>query len=118
MDLLARAKLRTSLHAHISPTDYHWVGTSSGTRGLNFNYLIFQTDGRVELYINQGAGQAEANKKIFDTFRENREAIEAAFGGPLKWDRLDDKQASRVSTPSPSEDTAPTSRNGPRSRTR
>ncbi len=95
--LLARAKLRTSLHAHISPTDYHWVGTSSGTRGLNFNYLIFQTDGRVELYVDRGAGQAEANKKIFDTFRENREAIEAAFGSPLKWERLDDKQASRVS---------------------
>jgi hypothetical protein len=97
--LLARAKLRTPLHAHISPTDYHWVGTSSGTRGLNFNYLTFQTDSRVELYIDRGSGQAEANKRIFDTLREHREAIEAAFGGPLEWARLDGKQASRVSFP-------------------
>jgi hypothetical protein len=97
--LLSRAKLRTPLHAQISPTDYHWVGTSSGIRGLNFNYLAFQTDGRVELYIDRGSGQTEANTKIFDTLRENREAIEAAFGGPLDWARLDDKQASRVSHP-------------------
>jgi hypothetical protein len=95
--LLARAKLRSPLHAHISPTDYHWVGTSSGIRGLNFNYLTFQTDGRVELYIDRGAGHAEANKKVFDTLRENRDAIETAFGGPLDWARLDDKQASRIS---------------------
>src|SRR4051794_14492345 len=40
--LLSRATAKTPLHANISPGEYHWVGASSGMRGLNFNYVIRQ----------------------------------------------------------------------------
>ena len=38
----------------------------------------------------------EENKRIFDSLHSNRERIEAAFGGPLEWDRLEKKRAARV----------------------
>ena len=33
-------------------------------RGLSFNYVIGQEDGRVELYIDRGAEDVEASKRI------------------------------------------------------
>lgn len=32
------------LHSHITPGTYSWIGTSSGVRGLNLNYVVTQTD--------------------------------------------------------------------------
>ena len=37
------------------------------------------------------------NKWVFDRLFEQREAVEADFGAPLEWLRLDDKKASRIS---------------------
>ncbi len=34
---------------------------------------------------------------MFDALREHRVVIEQAFGDKLLWERLDDKQASRIS---------------------
>ena len=50
---------KTSLHANISPGEYNWIGVSSGMRGLNFNYVIRQDEGTVELYIDRGAEEDE-----------------------------------------------------------
>jgi hypothetical protein len=93
--LLARAGGRTSLHANISPGEYHWIGTSSGVRGLNLNYIIRQDEGTAELYIDRGP-DAEANKRIFDFLHSHRTEIEQAFGGELSWQRLDEKRACRI----------------------
>ena len=49
---------------------------------------------RVDLYID--TGDRERNKQIFDQLRARSEAIEAAFGAPLAWERIDDKKASRI----------------------
>lgn len=94
--LLARAATRTPLHANISPGEYHWVGASSGMRGLNFNYVIRQDEGTVELYIDRGAEEAEANKRIFDRLLDRKGEIEAAFGGELSWQRLDARRSCRI----------------------
>lgn len=51
-------------------------------------------DAQVELYIDQG--EAEANKRIFDRLFASKEQIEAAFGEPLEWQRLDDRRACRI----------------------
>lgn len=40
--LLEHAKTKTRLHAGISPGRYHWIGTSSGKRGLSFNYVVWE----------------------------------------------------------------------------
>ncbi len=94
--LLARAANRTSLHSHISAGESSWVGTSSGMRGLVFNYVIGQHDGRVEFYIDRGAMEAEANKRIFDRLLGHKQEIENTFGGELSWQRLDGKQGCRI----------------------
>jgi hypothetical protein len=94
--LLARAAAKTPLHANISPGESNWLGASSGMRGLNFNYVIKQEEGKVELYTDRGAGKAESNKHIFDRLHKHKDEIEHAFGGKLSWQRLDDKQGCRI----------------------
>jgi Domain of unknown function (DUF4268) len=96
--LLARAVTRTSLHANISPTEHHWVGASSGMRGLGFNYVIRQGEGSVELYIDRGPDNTATNKRLFDWLLDHKEEIERAFGSELSWQRLDQKQSCRVSS--------------------
>jgi hypothetical protein len=94
--LLARAATKTSLHANISPSESSWVGTSSGMRGMAFNYVTGQHESRVELYIDRGAEEADANKRIFDRLHNHKEQIESSFGGELSWQRLDAKQSCRI----------------------
>lgn len=94
--LLNRAEQRTSLHTTISPTEYNWLGTKVG-RGLGLNYVVRQHEGTVELYIDRGTGETENNKKIFDTMVVNKDTIDQSFGCPLHWERLDGKQACRIS---------------------
>lgn len=94
--LLTRAAGRTPLHANISPSEYNWVGTSSGVRGLNFNYSVKQHEGKAELYIDRGAHEAEAAKRIFDRLYSQKEQIESLFGSSLSWERLDDRRACRI----------------------
>ena len=48
---------------------------------------------RVELYLES---DKEFNKALFDHLYREREAIEAEFGETLDWQRLDNKNASRV----------------------
>ncbi len=94
--LLARAVVKSPLHAHISPSDQNWIGAGSGMRGLSFNYVIRQDEGTVELYIDRGSDEAAANKQIFDWFARQRGPIEQAFGGELSWQRLDQKRGCRI----------------------
>ena len=94
--LLARAAAKTPLHANISPSESSWVGTSSGMRGMAFNYVTGQHESRVELYIDRGAEEADANKRIFDLLHNHKEQIESSFGGELSWQRLDAKQSCRI----------------------
>jgi Domain of unknown function (DUF4268) len=94
--LLTLAATKTSLHANRSPGEDHWIGASSGVRGLSFNYVIGQDKGRSELYIDRGAEDPELNKRLFDHIFEHKEEIERAFGGELSWQRLDQKRSCRV----------------------
>jgi Domain of unknown function (DUF4268) len=92
--LVAIARKSKTRHANIKPGAYHWLGASSGIRGLGFNYVIVQEYGIAELYIDRG--EAEENKRIFDQLYARKEEIEKAFGGPLSWERLDTKRACRI----------------------
>ncbi len=92
--LVAIARSHNTRHANLKPGSYHWLGASSGIRGLNLNYVISQTHGVVELYIDRG--EASENKRIFDQLYANKDAIESAFGAPLVWERLDTKRACRT----------------------
>ena len=65
-------------------------------KGLPFVYAIGQHEGRVELYIDRGTGTVAENKDIFDRIHRHKEDIEKTFGDQLSWERLDDKQGSRI----------------------
>lgn len=94
--LVERAAKVSKLHAHITPGEYSWLGTSSGIRGLNLNYVVTQDESAAELYIDRGKGLEEENKAIFGQLEANRAEAEKAFGGPLSWERLEGKRASRI----------------------
>ena len=92
--LVAIARNSKTRHANIKPGSYHWLGASSGIRGLAFTYTILQEYGLVELYIDRG--EATENKHIFDQLFAQKDEIEKAFGRPLLWERLEAKQACRI----------------------
>lgn len=92
--LVERSAKVSKLHAHITPGEYAWIGTSSGISGLNFNYVVIQDASSAELYIDRG--QAEENKSIFDQLYANKPAVENSFGGPLSWERLENRRACRI----------------------
>lgn len=84
------------LHAHLTPSTVNWIGLSSGVRGLGFNYVITQYGCVAELYIDRGKDSEAENKAIFDQLAARKDEIEAAFGQPLHWDRMDGQRASRI----------------------
>lgn len=94
--LLEEAKAKTRLHANISPGQYNWIGTGAGKYGLSYLYVIRKNDGDVELYIDRGKESESESKGIFDQLAESKDAIEAAFGGPLEWQRLEGRRACRI----------------------
>lgn len=91
--LLERAAKVSKLHAHITPREYSYLGTSSGIRGLNFNYTVTQEESTAELYIDRGKNSEKENKDIFDQLQAHKAEVEKVFGGPLNWERLDGRRA-------------------------
>jgi hypothetical protein len=87
---------KAKLHAHITPGTAGWIGTSSGVRGLNLNYVVKQDQSTAELYIDRGRDSKEENERIFDQLFAHREEIDRAIGRPVSWERLDEKQACRI----------------------
>lgn len=94
--LLRRAREKTDLHANISPSEYHWIGAGSGVRGLGFHYVVTKDQGSTELYIDRGSRSGNESKELFDLISANKDQVETAFGGPLEWQRLNDKRACRI----------------------
>lgn len=84
------------LHAHITPGQYAWIGTSSGVRGLNLNYVVTKTESGVELYIDRGKDCEEENEAIFDQLLESKDKVQAGVSFPLSWQRLDGRRACRI----------------------
>lgn len=75
-----------------------WIGASARL-GCNatYNFVISDAKYHVELYFN---GDKENNKKNFDVFYEQRDEIEHELSnikGKIVWDRLEEKDASRIS---------------------
>jgi hypothetical protein len=95
--LLEKSKQKTPLHANISPCIYSWVGAGSGKRGLGFNYSVTYKYGQVELYIDRGKESDAENKQIFNELQSHKAEIEKDFGEKLRWERLDDRRACRIS---------------------
>jgi aromatic ring-cleaving dioxygenase len=94
--LLERSKERTKLFAGKTPGRDYWIAISAGRAGVIFSYTIRQADAGVELFIDHDKTTGEKNKAIFDALFAQKETIERDFGGPLEWQRLDHRRASRI----------------------
>lgn len=94
--LLECAKAKTKLHSGLTPSKYHWLGTGAGKSGISYNYVVWEHESAVELYIDRGKDSDEENKAIFDKLYSSRNEIEAKFGSELEWQRLDNKRACRI----------------------
>jgi hypothetical protein len=94
--LIERSSKVNRLHAHITPGEHSYIGTSSGVPGLYLNYVVTQDDCSAQLYIDRGKDAEEENKSIFDQLFANKAKIDEAFGEMLSWERLDSKRACRI----------------------
>lgn len=84
------------LHSHITPGTYSWIGTSSGVRGLNLNYVVTQTDCAAELYIDRGKDAEAENTAIFEQLLAHRADIDGQVPHPISWEPLDGRRACRL----------------------
>ncbi|WP_346294335.1 DUF4268 domain-containing protein [Sphaerothrix gracilis] len=90
-------KLRSDgveLYRNINPTHDHWLSAGSGVRSCPYQMIFSRDEARVELSL-QRADMSE-NKWIFDQLLADKTKLEAAFGNPLDWRRMDDRKASRI----------------------
>jgi hypothetical protein len=73
----------------------NWYSFASGVSGFTygFSFSLYNRI-RVDLYIDHG--DAGRNEQAFDFLLQQRGEIEAAFGGPMEWEPLEDKRACRV----------------------
>lgn len=91
---LARSK-GLPFHTSRSPSTSNWIDGRAGVAGYRWNYVIWMDDaGAVELDID--TGDKRTNKRLFDALRSSKVEIEAAFGAPLEWQRMDDARRSGV----------------------
>jgi len=81
----------------MSPPPQNWVSAGAGVPGYSctWAYVFSSTGPRVEFYIDNSSGP-EAVKQLYDRLHAERAGIEGRFQGPLDWERLDTKRASRV----------------------
>lgn len=97
-DLLERSQaMDIQMFSKISPSRYHWIGTGAGKSGITFNYNLGKDWSNAELYIDHDRDTGQLNKAFFDALYDQKDDIEAEFGEPLIWQRLDDKRACRIS---------------------
>jgi hypothetical protein len=96
--LLALASTKTQLHAGRAPVEHHWIGGSSGVRGIGLHYATKEDASQAELYIDftHVPDRAARNLEVFHRLEAQRPKIEAAFGGPLEWQELPGKVACRI----------------------
>lgn len=88
-------------HSHITPGIYSWIGVSTGVRGIGLNLATRKLDCQAEIYIDRGKDCGDENLEIFDQLYAHREAIDSAFGGELRWQRLENSRACRIAAPCP-----------------
>ena len=73
-----------------------WYSFSSGVSHASFG-AVFRSSNRVSVEVYIDYGDFESNKALFDWLHKRKEFVEQQLGFPVQWDRLDLKQASRIS---------------------
>lgn len=81
--------------ANISPSKESGLWSATGISSCVLTLNLLRKTARVELYLTRP--QKEENKWIFDQLKQKKQQIEDDFGAELYWQRLESKQASRIS---------------------
>ena len=72
-----------------------WYTFSTGKSGIHYGASFAQGDrARADLYIAQS--DFDANKRLFDSLKLDKEKIEDEFGSKIVWERTDEARASRI----------------------
>lgn len=82
-----------------NPSTGQWMGFASGCSWCGYHAAFCKADGRyrlrAEVYID--TGNKETTKEAFDKLHAQKQPIEQSVGEALEWDRLDNRQGSRIS---------------------
>lgn len=73
----------------------NWYSFASGTRGFKYGVSFAQND-KFRATLTIDLHDHAANELAFDALLAEKAALEAAFGEPLRWERLDTRRACRV----------------------
>jgi hypothetical protein len=82
-----------NLFASISPSKDSWISKSLGNN-IQLCLVVSKSFARTEIYLNRSK---QENKKFFDHLLLQKDKIEKLLGVELLWDRIDNKNASRIS---------------------
>ena len=85
---------KNNLCQNINPGTDAWISIAMGMAGVSLNLVVTGNYVRSEIYINRG--DIKKNKEIFDYFEKSKKEIEKNFGGPLVWERMEDRVTSRI----------------------
>ncbi|WP_439328347.1 DUF4268 domain-containing protein [Lonepinella sp. BR2357] len=83
-----------SLVSNRSGSKDHWISVNAGLSGITYALVILKNELRAELYL---AKDKSYNKKVYDFLYNYKNEIDDKFGDKLNWDRLDNKNACRIS---------------------
>lgn len=88
-----------TMYQNVSPSQEQWLPAATGISSCQYHLIFGKREARVDLYIGRSA--AAENKWLFDQLFAQKDAIEASFGAPLNWQRLDGGKASKIGLAQP-----------------
>ena len=78
----------------VSPSERGKAGTGSGISLVWYEMVFGFKEARVQLYLDRR--DSDENKAMFDKLHSQREQIEARFGAPLEWNRMEGLKGAQV----------------------
>lgn len=86
-------------YANVSPGKDHWLNAGSGMSGVYYSMVFNRDEARVDFALDTGV--QEANKALFDHLARRRAELDAEFGEPLQWRRMENKKVSLIECAAP-----------------
>ncbi|MBL8277167.1 MAG: DUF4268 domain-containing protein [Pelomonas sp.] len=97
--LQALQAARITRYANVGPSKDHWLDAGSGMSGVYYSMVLNRDEARVDFALDTGS--KEANKFLFDHLFSRRAQLDAEFGEPLQWRRMEDRKVSLIECAAP-----------------
>jgi hypothetical protein len=96
--LIERSRPKTTLFSNRTGSKDQWIAVTLGRAGFNLSIVLLRGESRVECYIDLGKNSGQKNLAAFEALEQQKQTIEASFGGKLDWQELVDSRACRICT--------------------